>query len=87
MDDRALSEEAEDCRRKALSYLGRPEAPFLIRLAGEFERIGQERQMRSGEADGASPGLKSAMGGKRTLGQLLAAAASCAVICNSSSAR
>ncbi len=46
MDDRALSEEAEDCRRKALSYLGRPEAPFLLRLAREFERIGQERQTR-----------------------------------------
>jgi hypothetical protein len=36
-------EEAEDCRRKALAYLGRPEAPFLLRIAREFDRIAAER--------------------------------------------
>ncbi|MEP6982274.1 MAG: hypothetical protein ABI853_01350 [Sphingomicrobium sp.] len=35
-------EEAEDCRRKALEYVGRPEAPFLLRIAREFERIAAE---------------------------------------------
>jgi hypothetical protein len=39
MADQSLHEEAEDCRRKALSYLGRPEAPFLLRLARELERL------------------------------------------------
>ncbi len=41
-----LSQEAEDCRRKALSYLGQPEAPFLLHLAREFERIENERRSR-----------------------------------------
>jgi hypothetical protein len=38
-----LNEEAEDCRRKALSYLGQPESQFLLRVAREFERIEKER--------------------------------------------
>ncbi len=48
MDKPALYKEAEDCRRKALSYVGRPEAPFLLRLAREFERIEKERHTRRG---------------------------------------
>lgn len=39
----SFEEEAEDCRRKALAYLGRPEAPFLLRLAREFDRLARER--------------------------------------------
>jgi hypothetical protein len=35
----ALCAEAVKCRRQALSYLGRPEAPFLLRAADEFERL------------------------------------------------
>jgi hypothetical protein len=34
--------EAENCRQKALSYLGRPEAPFLLRVAREFDRLAKE---------------------------------------------
>ena len=34
-------EEAENCRRQALSYIGRPEAAFLLRVAREFERLGR----------------------------------------------
>ena len=34
-------EEAEICRRRALAYLGRPEASFLLRVAREFERLAQ----------------------------------------------
>jgi hypothetical protein len=39
-----LEEEAEDCRRKALAYVGQPEATFLLRVAREFERLAGERK-------------------------------------------
>ena len=39
-----LLEEAENCRRKALAYLGRPEAALLLRLAKEFERTNAEQR-------------------------------------------
>jgi hypothetical protein len=35
----SLIEEAEECRRKALSYLGRPEGPFLLRVARVFDDL------------------------------------------------
>ena len=44
MDDADLYIEADDCRRKALCYLGGPEARFLLRVAREFERLSAERQ-------------------------------------------
>ncbi len=47
MNHLSCDEEAEDCRRKALSYLGRPEAPFLMRVAREFDRLAEQRA-RSG---------------------------------------
>jgi hypothetical protein len=53
MDDQAPHEHAENCRRQALSYLGRPEAPFLLRLAREFERIDKE------VSDGGKGGVKA----------------------------
>ena len=37
-----LHEEAENCRRPALAYLGRPEADFLLRLALGFEKLKAE---------------------------------------------
>jgi len=39
----SFEEEAEDCRRKALAYVGQPEAPFLLRIAREFDRLASER--------------------------------------------
>ena len=39
-----LEQEAEDCRRKALAYVGRPEATFLLRVAREFDRLAGERK-------------------------------------------
>jgi hypothetical protein len=48
MDDTDLCNEAEDCRRKALSYLGRPEAPFLLRVAREFDRLSAKRRCDEG---------------------------------------
>jgi hypothetical protein len=38
-----FDEEAEHCRRQALAYLGRPEAPFLLKVAREFDRLARER--------------------------------------------
>lgn len=42
-----LLEEADDCRRRALAYLGKPEAPFLLRVAREFERLAEVRPVGS----------------------------------------
>jgi hypothetical protein len=39
-------QEAEDCRLKALNYLGRPEATFLLKVAREFDRLAAERLPR-----------------------------------------
>jgi len=51
MDYRDLYEEADECRRKAMSFKGGPEAPFLFRLAGEFERLATERFMPNRRAN------------------------------------
>lgn len=39
------AEEAETCRRKALAYVGQPEATFLLRVAKEFDRL--ERRIQA----------------------------------------
>jgi hypothetical protein len=50
-----FEEEAEDCRRKALAYVGQPEATFLLRVAREFERLAQERPTSSGSVAKQTP--------------------------------
>jgi hypothetical protein len=40
--DISFEEEAEDCRRQALAYVGQPEASFLMRVAREFDRLAHE---------------------------------------------
>lgn len=40
----SLEEEADDCRRKALAYVGQREATFLLRVAREFDRLASERK-------------------------------------------
>ena len=47
-----LEEEAEECRRKALSYLGRPEASHLLRVAREFDRLAAERDQHGNPMGG-----------------------------------
>jgi hypothetical protein len=39
----AFHEEAAQCRQMALNYLSRPEAPFLLRVAREFDRLQREK--------------------------------------------
>jgi hypothetical protein len=34
--------EAEQCRKRASAYRGRPEAEFLLNVAREFERLARE---------------------------------------------
>lgn len=41
--------EAETCRRQAAAYLGRPEAPFLLRVARAFEQLAVEEHRDSGK--------------------------------------
>ena len=53
MDDADLYVEADDCRRKALCYLGRPKAQFLLRVAREFERLSAQGQ----KVEGGQPDL------------------------------
>ena len=50
-----FDEEAAACRRKALAYVGRPEGPFLLRVAEEFDRLASEGAQlgrRRGDATG-----------------------------------
>jgi hypothetical protein len=42
MPDLDCREEAERCRQRALEYLGRQEAPFLLRIAREFDRLADD---------------------------------------------
>jgi hypothetical protein len=43
MERTQFAEEAVICRLKALAYVGQPEAPFLLRVAREFERLASLR--------------------------------------------
>jgi hypothetical protein len=59
LDSASLREEAEDCRRKALSYLGRPEATFLIHVAREFDKLAEQSVSR-GYAERKGIGIRAA---------------------------
>ena len=41
MHHTSFHEEAEDCRRQALAYLGKPEAQFLLRVAKAFDELAE----------------------------------------------
>ena len=51
MDSLTMLDEAEACRQRALSYIGKPEAPLLLRMAQEFDRLAKEGR-RQGDAEG-----------------------------------
>jgi len=46
MQDANLQDEADHCRMAALNYLGKPEAPFLLRVAREFDRLATRHRER-----------------------------------------
>jgi hypothetical protein len=50
-----LRDEAEQCRQRALSYLGKPEAPFLLRVAREFDRLAAEPMNHAGDRSAGKP--------------------------------
>ena len=47
-----LLEQAENCRRQALTYVGRPEASFLMKVARGFEELADERHRQARVVDG-----------------------------------
>ncbi len=46
MGKTSYHEDADECRKKAVAYLGRPEASFLLEAAREFDRL-EIRQSQS----------------------------------------
>lgn len=46
-----LRDEAENCRRMALVYLGKPEATLLIRTAKAFEELAEQEDRSRFEWD------------------------------------
>jgi hypothetical protein len=53
MRKRSFGGEAEKCRRQAEQFAGRPEAPFLLRVARSFEELESAPRLRG---DGVSCG-------------------------------
>lgn len=41
-----FSEEAEKCRNQALAYVGKPEAPFLLKVARVFDELAVDHPVR-----------------------------------------
>jgi hypothetical protein len=41
-----FKEQAEKCRRQACEFAGRPEAPFLLRVATAFDELAVEADAR-----------------------------------------
>ena len=41
-----FKEQAEKCRRQAGEFAGRPEAPFLLRVASAFDELATEADAR-----------------------------------------
>jgi hypothetical protein len=39
-----LLQEAQDCRRRAVSYVGQPEATLLLKVAKEFEQLNETKR-------------------------------------------
>lgn len=46
MHNRSFGDEAESCRRQAAQFAGRPEAPFLLRVAQSFEELDAAPKIR-----------------------------------------
>jgi hypothetical protein len=59
MAELSMREEAEDCRRRALTYVGLPEGPFLLRLAEAFEDLSREDNQPTREGSTSFAGRQS----------------------------
>ena len=49
-----FTEEAEKCRSQALAYIGKPEAPFLLRVARAFDKLAIDQPDPPGRRDSSS---------------------------------
>ena len=58
MNSRDLREEAEECRARAHSHFGKPEASILLHMAREFERLADEQLMQPTERAPASDSIR-----------------------------
>ena len=47
MRNASFKVEAAHCRRQAAAFHGRPEGPFLLRVAGMFEELSRAERARS----------------------------------------
>ena len=56
-----FKEQAEKCRRQAGEFAGRPEAPFLLRVASAFDELAMEADARliTGRAHKSAPPLNA----------------------------
>lgn len=44
-----FKQQAEDCRRQAVHYAGRPEAPFLLNVARAFDELARSEPLASAD--------------------------------------
>lgn len=73
MDSQTLYEEAEQCRRQALSYLGRHEAKLLLHAAREFQRLAENASSlsrRRGDPHGTEGANRQAAASTEVSGRL-----------------
>lgn len=40
-----FKEQAENCRKQANEFVGRPEAPFLLRVASVFDQLASDEKV------------------------------------------
>jgi len=57
MRKRSFEHEAEICRRQAEQFAGRPEAPFLLRVASSFEELEAAPRVRRDRVSYGHPRL------------------------------
>jgi len=55
MRKRSLGDEAELCRRQAEQFAGRPEGPFLLRVARSFEELESAPRLGKGSVSSGKP--------------------------------
>jgi hypothetical protein len=69
MRQKSLEDEAEVCRNMAKEYAGRPEEPFLFKLASALDEVAamERRHPPSTNANAPPHGPRSSSGGRRWL--------------------
>jgi hypothetical protein len=55
-----FKEQAENCRQQANDFAGRPEAPFLLRVASAFDELAIDRERKPMTGASRSQRMKAA---------------------------